>query len=72
MFHDVMTDLLAFGIQNRCKLRLDKGAEQVRHGRDVVFAHFLAFGAEALAHLLPKGGGIDKLHHALALPGAHS
>ena len=32
-------------------------------------AQFLAFAAQALAHLLPETRGIDQLHLALALGG---
>ena len=50
-------------------MRLDESAEQPRHVGDLLVAHLLAFGAEALAHLPPEARCVDELHLALAMRG---
>ena len=58
---------LAFGVEHGGELCLDETAEQLGDGSNMLVAHLLALGAEALAHLAPERTGIDELHLALAM-----
>src|SRR5262249_23737715 len=59
--------LFALCVQHRGKLCFNEATEEPGDYGDVLVAHLLAFGAQALSHLPPKETCIDELHLALAM-----